>query len=125
MLSRTFIAKTRKMKGFTIAFQWVNDEPAMCILRDAHGKKSAWVICLSSAYKYADIQYLVVASAKAAEHFGMHGERHAARNIADIILECLEDLVKMKPEPKEAEAARKGPELRPEFDKRNNMIILH
>ena len=125
MLSRTFIAKTRRMKGFIISFQWVNEEPAMCIMREFAGTKFAFVICLSSAYKYTDIAYLVHQSAQAADRFGMHGEKHAARNIADIILECLEDLVKMAPEPEAALIERVGAPLQHDFDPRTNTIRLH
>lgn len=124
-LDRRFIAKSRQMKGFLITFQWVNGEPAMCLLRKANMRKSAYVICLSSAWKYADITFLVPTCAKIAALFGMENERHAARAIADIILECLEDLVKLAPEPKEAEEARVGKEPQPEFDARNNLIVLH
>lgn len=124
-LNREFIAKSRAMKGFLITFQWVNGEPAMCLLRKANMRKSAYVICLSSAWKYADISFLVPTSAKIAAFFGMENERHAARAIADVILECLEDLVKLAPEPKEAEQARVGPELKPEFDQRTGTIVLH
>lgn len=125
MLSREFIAKTRRMKGFIISFQWVNGEPAMCILRQFIGTKAAFVICLSAAYKYAEMAYLVSQSMQAAIHFGMAGERHAARNIADIILECMEDLVKMKPEPVAAEIERNGPAMMPEYDAARRLITLH
>lgn len=125
MLSREFIANTRRMKGFIISFQWVNGEPAMCILRHFSGTKSAFVICLSSAWKYADIAYLVSQSMQAAIHFGMAGEKFAARNIADIILENLGDLVKMKPEPVAAEVERNGPAPMPEYDAARHLITLH
>lgn len=125
MLSREFISKTRRMKGFIISFQWVNGEPAMCILRQFSGVKNAFVICLSAAWKYTDIAYLVSQSTQAAIHFGMAGERHAARNIADIILENLEDLVKMKPEPVAAEIERNGPTPMPEYDAARHLITLH
>src|SRR5258706_11990057 len=75
MLSRQFIAKTRRLKGFIVSFQWVNGEPAMCLLRQFMGTKSAFVICLSAAYKYAEIAFLVPQSARIAAHFGMKGER--------------------------------------------------
>lgn len=125
MLSRQFIAKTRHLKGFIISFQWVNGEPAMCLLRQFLGTKSAFVICLSAAYKYADIAFLVPQCARIAAHFGMKGERQAAKNIADVILECLEDLVKMKPEPVEAEIERLGPKATAEFDEKRRVITLH
>lgn len=125
MLSRQFIAKTRRLKGFIVSFQWVNGEPAMCLLRQFMGTKSAFVICLSSAYKYADMDFLVPQSARIADHFGMKGERQAAYNIADVILECLEDLVKMKPEPVEAEIERLGPKATAEFDEKRRVITLH
>jgi|SRR5882672_2332623 len=125
MLSRKFIAKTRQLKGFIVSFQWVNGEPAMCLLRQHLGTKSAFVICLSAAWKYAEIPFLVAQSARIADHFGMHNERQAAKNIADVILECLEDLVKMAPEPSEAELERLGAPLQAEFDHGKRLITLH
>lgn len=125
MLSNQFIAKTRRMKGFIITFQWVNGEPSMCLLREFNGRKSAWVIPLSMAFKYADLSYLIPISHLIANHFGMHGERQAARNIADVILEHIEDLVKSRPEPKEATIARLGPMIKPEFNERTRTVVLH
>jgi hypothetical protein len=125
MLSRQFIAKTRRLKGFIVSFQWVNGEPAMCLLRQFMGAKSAFVICLSAAYKYTDVAFLVPQSARIAAHFGMKGERQAAKNIADVIVDCLEDLVKMKPEPMEAEIERLGRDPIPEWDGKNRILTLH
>jgi hypothetical protein len=125
MLSNKFIAKTRTMKGLTITFQWVNEEPAMCILRNFMNRKTAYVVCLSSAYKYGDVSYLVKQSALAAEVLGGKDDRALARAVADVILECLEDLVKMAPEPEESMIERGAAMGKATYDKRENMIVIH
>lgn len=125
MLSKKFIAKTRRFRDFIVTFQWVNDEPSMCILRAFNGRKSAYVIGLSSAYKYTDDAYLVRQSIIAAGVFGMHGEKSAVKSIADCIIENLDDLVKMKPEPDEAVVEREGPKMIPEWDGVNRILTLH
>ena len=125
MLERQFIAKTRNFKDLIICFQWVNEEPAMCILRKHANKRNAWVICLSSAYKYDDDAFLVESSVKATMVLGSPGDKGLARNFCDAVMNNIDELVKMKPEPKEVEIARIGRDPIPEFDARNNTIILH
>jgi hypothetical protein len=125
MLSKHFIAKTRRIHGFIVTYQWVNEEPCMCILRAFNGRNSSFVIALSAAYKYTDDSYLVMQAMMAAGHFGMHGEKSSAKIIADIILEGLDDLVRMAPEPEDAVIEREGKKLKPEFDARTNTVSLH
>jgi len=125
MLTRDFIANTRAFKDLVISFQWVNEEPAMCILRRHAEKRNAWVICLSSAYKYDDDKYLVQQSVLATKVLGSPGDKALARNFCDAVMNNIDELVKMKPEPKESEIAREGPRLTPEWDGVNRVITLH
>lgn len=125
MLAHKFIAKTRRMKGFIITFQWVNGEPAMCILCEHHMRRGAWVICLSSAFKYADESWLIPCSAVIANHFGMQNDRYAARAICDVILNNIEELVRFQPEPDEVRIAREGPPPQVTFDANNHRITIH
>lgn len=128
MLSKNFIANTRKFRDLVITFQWVNEEPAMCILRKTDsGRKSAFVICLSSAYKYRDDQYLVAQSVRAAEVLGSPRDKALARNVCDAIMNSIDELVMMKPEPTAAEKERLGAlaDTVAEFDEKNRIITLH
>lgn len=125
-LSKHFIANTRRFKDLIIAFQWVNEEPAMCILRKTDtGRKVAFVICLSSAWQYADDAYLVQQSVRATSVLGSPGDKSLARNFCDAVMNNIDELVKMKPEPKDAEIERLGKPLTPEFVQGSNTIVLH
>jgi hypothetical protein len=99
---------TRKKGDLMISFQHVNGEEAM-VLYPVNKRLGAggYVICLSAAYKYVEPAYLAAASYKAASVMGFNPdmERSIVHRIADAILENLEDLVRMKPEPKELEEA--------------------
>lgn len=84
-----------------ISYQWVNQEPAMIIWPKIKrlATKGAYVIPIDSAYKYADMDYLVEAAAKAAEFIGMDESRFTIHRIATAILDGLPDLLEMPPEP--------------------------
>lgn len=98
--------RSRRSGELFISYQWVNDEPAM-LLYPAHPGRNAgaFVLCLSSAYKYADSQtgapteYLIKQADVAAEVMGMLPTRDTLRSIASAIVDGLPDLVDMPPEP--------------------------
>lgn len=80
-------------------FTWVNDEPALIITPKLASIKGAYIIALSSAYKYTDLNYLVQQSAACAKHIGMDvSSRFVVRRISDLILDNLQDLCEMPPE---------------------------
>ena len=82
-----------------ITYDWVNDEPAMLITPKNVSIKGAYVLCLSSAYKYTDINYLIQQSVACANHIGMDGSsKFTIHRIADAIMNGLEHLVYMPPE---------------------------
>ncbi len=89
------------VKGDVVmSLQWINDEPAMVIWPKVRRTLSngAYCICLSSAYKYADNNYLIQQAAICAEYIGLEKSAFAIRNIADVILNHLQDLCEMPPE---------------------------
>lgn len=94
------------VKGdIVVFFQYVNGEEAMVITpRYKKGKAGAFVICMSVAFKYVDsvtgmpTPYLFEQSAKAIDVIGMEQSPFLLHRMADLICECLPELVNMKPE---------------------------
>lgn len=78
-------------------------EPSLVIARPRRiQSRSAWILCLSSAWKYVDpdtdtqhSDYMVTASRKIAEMLNLHPKQ--SFQIAEAILDCLEDLINMPP----------------------------
>jgi hypothetical protein len=89
-----------------VSFQYVNDEPAMTLwsLRSAQNA-GAYVVCLSSAFKYLDQPYLIQQAYKACEVMGTFPTRDATFKIATIIFDHLEELVRMRPEQEDEKVA--------------------
>jgi hypothetical protein len=82
------------------SYQWVSGEPAMVLFpRERKMGGGAYVICLSSAHNYAEQAYLVSGALTAATIMGMDQTKATVMRIADVILDGLEDLVRMPPEP--------------------------
>lgn len=97
--------KTRVIGDIVCTFQWVNEEPAMVLFPKAKRTMTngAYVLCLSAAYKYANVNYLVAQSFAAAKQLGFDDSKYAAHQIADIIIEGLPDLIEMPPMPTPAQ----------------------
>lgn len=102
--------KVRQHGDIGVSFQWVNEEPVMILFpaRRSLPGSGAFVLCLSSAFKYADPKtggptpYLVQMSVAAAKQLGfMETDTFAARKIAEVIVDSLPDLVDMPPEPQQ------------------------
>ena len=102
------IVKKRNFGDFDILFQYVDEEPALVIRanRFLAVRKRAWVITLESAWKYVDdvesphsghSQYMVYASAKIEEMLSLGDDIATRYRIAEGIMDCLDDLVSMKP----------------------------
>ena len=111
VLSET-IKEERRYGDFLIRLQYINPEPdepgsqhepAMVIARPRRVQsRAAWVIMLSAAWKYVDPEtdsqhskYMVMATAKAAEMLGLRPKQ--AFQIAEAILDNIEDLINMPP----------------------------
>lgn len=102
--------KVRQHGDIAVAFQWVNEEPAMILFpaRRSLPGAGAFVIAISAAFKYADSKtgaptpYLVRASVQAAQQLGFSPtDTFAARRIAEVIVDSLPDLIDMPPEPQQ------------------------
>jgi hypothetical protein len=100
--------KKRQFGDFDILFQYVNEEPALVIRahRFLAVRKRAYVITLESAWKYVDdvesphsghSKYMVHASAQIEKMLGLGDDVSTRYRIAEAIMDCLEDLVAMKP----------------------------
>jgi hypothetical protein len=103
MLGGPKARQVRVVGDVVISYQYVNNEPAMCIFpkRKRAIRQGAYIICLSTAWKYADPDYLVRASIVALKYMAMDTEPSTVNRLCNIILDNLEDLVKMKPEPED------------------------
>ena len=71
----------------------------------AQGRRSASIICLSSAYRYVGsngypTEHLVKQSLFAADLLGLGGSRSSARRITDVILDNMDELLIMPPRPR-------------------------
>lgn len=98
--------KVKRKGDIAIAFHWMNGEPALVLFpaRPNTLGASAFCVALSAAYKYAQpngypTPYCVQQAAKAAAIMGMYPDRFTIHRIADVILENIEDLLDMPPEP--------------------------
>lgn len=102
------IVKKRQFGDFDILFQYVDEEPALVIRahRFLTVRKRAYVITLNSAWKYVDdvesphsghSKYMVYASAQIEKMLGLGDDIATRYRIAEGIMDCLEDLVAMKP----------------------------
>lgn len=80
------------------SLHWVNDEPAMIITPKLRTIQGAFIIGLSSAYKYTDTRYLIQQATVCANHIGMDASAYTVRRICDLILERIMDLINMPPE---------------------------
>lgn len=107
--------KVRRKGDIVVAFHWVNREPAMVLFPaqpSVVAKPSAFCVALTAAYKYAQrngypTKYCVEQAAKAAVLMGLEPERTTVFRIADAILEGIQDLIEMPPEPVAFERDRK------------------
>lgn len=96
--------KVRAQKDLVVAFHWVNGEPAMVLFPQRRRLgAAAYIIALSAAFKYAErsgypTKYCVRQAMVAAGVMAMDQTRETCKNIVEVILDNLEDLVRMPPE---------------------------
>jgi hypothetical protein len=96
--------KIRKQGDIVIAYQWVNGEPAMLMWPERKPLGCVpYCIGMSHAYKYAKntgypTEYCIQQAIVAAQVMGMDSGRETVKHIVEIILDGLEDLVKMPEE---------------------------
>ena len=97
----------RRHGDIVVGYQYVNDEPALVLwpARPGAQKCGAFVVCLSSAFKYDDDDYLVKQAFKACEVMGLFATKQQVYRIATAIHDNLGELVRMKPEQQDAPQA--------------------
>ncbi len=101
--------KVQQVGDIVRAYHWVNGEPAMVLYPAlARLNAGAYVICLSSAFKYDDMGYLVRQAAIAARVMGMDETKFTIHRIGTAIHDGLLDLIKQPPEPQWVKDLDKG-----------------
>lgn len=106
--------KVRQHGDIGVAFQWVNEEPAMILFpaRRSLPGAGAFVICHSASFKYGQSntdkspgyasKFLVENAWKIAQAIGFSPtDTQAANKIIDAIVDGLDDLNSMPPEPQQ------------------------
>ena len=119
--------KHQVVRDIVRAYHWVNGEPAMVIypLRPRISENAgAYIICLSSAFKYADIRYLVKQAAIAADVIGMDKTTFTIHRIGTAIHDGLLDLIKMPPEPQWSKDLDKGDVMGELELKKNGRVVM-
>lgn len=98
--------KQRVVGDVVVTYQWVNQEPAMVLFpKFKKDNAGAFVLCLSAAHNYvhsdgyADVDYLIPQSLAAARVMRMDENISTIKRIADAIVDGIDDLLKMPPEP--------------------------
>jgi hypothetical protein len=101
--------KVQQVGDLVRAYHWCENEPAMVIYpARARYNSGAYIICLSSAFKYDDIGYLVQQAAIAARVIGTDETSFSINRIGTVIHDGLLDLIKMPPEPQWVKDRDKG-----------------
>lgn len=101
--------KVQQVGDIVRAYHWCNGEPAMVLFpARARLNAGAYVICLSSAFKYDDMVYLVKQAAIAASVMGMDETSYTINRIGTAIHDGLLDLIKQPPEPQWVKDLDKG-----------------
>ena len=96
--------KVRAQKDLVVAFHWVNGEPAMVLFPQRRRLGAgAFIIGLSAAFKYAErtgypTPYCIRQAVVAAGVMAMDQTWETCKNITEVILDNLEDLIRMPPE---------------------------
>ena len=94
-----YARSVRRVGELCISHQYINTEPAM-VIWSATRKTGAFAICLSAAHQYTEDEYLIFQAMSAAHQIGYSPkDKSVVRKIADLILNGLDELVRMPPEP--------------------------
>lgn len=117
--------KVQQVGDIVRAYHWVNDEPAM-VLYPARARLNAgaYVICLSSAFLYDDMKYLVRQAATAARVMGMDETSYTINRIGTAIHDGLLDLIKQPPEPQWVKDLERGAAIAEMEVKANGKTII-
>lgn len=96
--------KVRAQKDLVVAFHWVNGEPSMVLFPQRRRLGAgAFIITLPVAYRYAEkngypTRYCIAQAMTAAQVMAMDTTKSTVQNIVEVILDNLEDLIRMPPE---------------------------
>lgn len=111
--------KRRAKGGLAVFYEWFEGEGTMFLTREHQGvlagNKGSCAITQPQAYLYADSKTgaptmrLLQFAMKACVELSMEPSRMNIRHIADAIVDGLEDLVRMPPEPTERQLTGKTP----------------
>lgn len=110
-LGGEFLHKQRVTGDIVSEYTWHHNEPVMILYRAVPTEKvGAYMIELKDAHHYAQsngypTMQLIRHSHEAAKAMGFQGYGFEVTRIADIILDGLDDLLMMPPEPPESEKA--------------------
>jgi hypothetical protein len=90
--------KVRRHGDVTIAFHWINDEPAM-VLYPSYRRMGVtpFAIPLESAFDYAEDMHLVEKSTLACDLMGFGTDKSMVMRLARLINDSLPDLLHMPP----------------------------
>ena len=93
--------RTRTVQDIFVSFQWVNGEGAMVLFPAAPRthRPGAFIIGMSSLFKYRNAKYLATQSVAAATVMGFEDTSFTWQRIAGIIEMGLDELKDMPPEP--------------------------
>lgn len=110
MLGGTKCWKKRRVSGgLAVFYEWFEDKATLFITRDQQfalsGNRGSAAIAQDVAHLYADsttgapTPHLIAFAAQACGELSLEPSRMNIKKIADVIVEGLEDLVRMPPEP--------------------------
>lgn len=108
--------KVRTIKGIFCSFQWLDlsaegmesAEPCMCLFRPGITRPGAYIIPQRNAYRFGHAdgtptQHLITAAFGAAQRLGFDmRDKQAIKQVIDIVIEGLPDLILMPSDPPNA-----------------------
>lgn len=122
--------KTQVVQDIVRSYHWISgdggaSEPAMVLFPvRARLNAGAYVVCLSSAFKYDDMKYLIQQAAIAANVMGMDETKFTIHRIGTAIHDGLLDLIKQPPEPDWIKELSKGAVIGEMEIKKDGVTIL-
>ena len=94
--------KSWTMKGFAVAYHWVNDVPSACITRANHmgtGKNTVVIQFGNGLFQFADGKFLVEKAKQYASAMGLDDTWPTIYALSEVIMKAIDDLVYMPPAP--------------------------
>ena len=101
--------KSYTMRGFAVAFHWVNDVPSACITRANHigtGKTTVVVQFGNGLWEFGDSKFLMKKAREYAAAMGCDDTWPTIYSLCEVLTKAVDDLVHMPPAPPNL-----GPEL--------------